>query len=93
MWCSFVTDPAASPLRVAFAVGRSLGPANRRNRLRRRLRALVARSAERAGVDSGWLLIGTNPSALEQTFESLGREVDALLQEVTAPTITRSGQR
>ena len=91
MWCSFVTDPAASPLRVAFAVGRSLGPATRRNRLRRRFRALVARSAERAGVDSGWLLI-TIPSALEQTFELLGREIDAPLQQVTVATNIRTDQ-
>ena len=71
LWCSFVNDPAASPLRVAFAVGRSLGPANRRNRLRRRLRVIVAAvgAASRGGQR---LAAHRQPSRvrLELTFES-----------------------
>jgi ribonuclease P protein component len=82
LWCSFVNDPAASPLRVAFSVGRSVGSATRRNRLRRRLRVIVAAAAPRAGIDGGWLMIGAKPTATELTFEQLRVEVDTLVQRV-----------
>jgi ribonuclease P protein component len=85
LWCSFVNDPAASPLRVAFSVGRSVGSATRRNRLRRRLRVIVAAAAARAGIGAGWLLIGATPTATELTFEQLSAEVETLVQRV-APT-------
>jgi ribonuclease P protein component len=35
-------DDGAEPPRVAYAIGRNVGPAVTRNRLRRRLRAIVA---------------------------------------------------
>jgi ribonuclease P protein component len=85
LWCTFVNDPAAAPLRVAFSVGRSVGPATQRNRLRRRLRALVTSSADRAGIGSGWLLIGARPAAAEQTFAALGTEVDSLFERILTP--------
>jgi ribonuclease P protein component len=79
LWCTFLNDPAAAPLRVAFAVGRQVGPATRRNRLRRRLRAIVAAIAPDVGLDHGWLLIGTTPAATEHTFETLRNETKTLL--------------
>jgi ribonuclease P protein component len=88
LWCSFVNDPAASPLRVAFSVGRSVGPATRRNRLRRRLRVIVAAAAPRAGIGGGWLLIGANPTATELTFDQLRDEVDTLVQRVAPVTVS-----
>ena len=87
MWCTFVNDPTASPLRVAFAIGRSVGSATQRNRLRRRLRALISVAAPQAGIAAGWLLVGGKPAAVELTFEKLGREVDALMSTLA----TRSG--
>ncbi len=44
LWCSFVLDPDLVPPQVAFAIGRAVGPAVSRNRLRRRLRAVLANS-------------------------------------------------
>ena len=88
MWCSFVNDPAASPLRVAFSVGRSVGSATRRNRLRRRLRVIVAAAAPRAGIDGGWLLIGAKPAAIELTFEQLCGEVDTLVERVAPAAVS-----
>lgn len=85
MWCSFVNDPAASPLRLAFSVGRAVGSATRRNRLRRRLRVIVAETMPHVGIDGGWLLIGAKPSATELTFEQLRVEVTTLVERV-APT-------
>jgi ribonuclease P protein component len=83
LWCNFLNDPAAVPLRVAFAVGRSIGPATRRNRLRRQLRAIVAAIAPDLGLRQGWLLIGALPAASKHTFVSLRSEVTSLLTKVT----------
>ncbi len=88
MWCSFVNDPAASPLQVAFSVGRSVGSATRRNRLRRRLRVIVAAAAPRSGLDGGWLMIGAKPAATELTFEQLRVEVDTLVQLVAPAAVS-----
>ncbi|MEO1056731.1 MAG: ribonuclease P protein component [Actinomycetota bacterium] len=41
LWCSFLPDPLIAPPCVGFAIPRSTGTAVRRNRLRRRLRALL----------------------------------------------------
>ena len=84
LWCRFLSDPAATPVRVAFAVGRSYGRATERNRLRRRLRAIVSDEAVRCDVGSGWLLIGARPSAKEHTFDELRSDVRRLLLAVGA---------
>ena len=61
---SVIADPAAVPPRVAFAVGRSVGSAPVRNRVRRRLRAL-ARAHELA---PGWYLIGASAPFARSPF-------------------------
>jgi ribonuclease P protein component len=86
LWCSFLNDSAAKPLRVAFAVGRSVGSATRRNRLRRRLRAIVAEVTPALGIDHGWLMIGTRPAASEHTYAALHAEVTSLLKHISSPT-------
>lgn len=80
LWCSFVPDPTLMPPQVAFAIGRRVGSAVRRNRLRRRLRALLAQ----ADVPPGLYLIGASARDCELTFDELGRRVDRLLERVTA---------
>lgn len=82
MWCNYLNDPEVVPLRVAFSVGRSIGPATRRNRLRRRLRAIVSMAAPAAGVTSGRMLIGAQPAAAERTFADLTDEVTELLSRI-----------
>ena len=42
LWVVFVADPSVQPPQVAFAFGRALGSAVQRNRVRRRLRAILA---------------------------------------------------
>jgi len=84
LWCSYVNDPSASPLRVAFSVGKAVGPATKRNLVRRRLRALVSATSEQLAMGSGWLLIGTKPGAAERTFVELFGEVSSLLNQVSA---------
>ena len=79
MWCRFLPDPAAVPPRVAFAIGRAVGPAVVRNRLRRRLRALLDGLAVAGSLTPGWLLVGATPTAPELTYDALGAEVRTLL--------------
>ena len=79
LWCTFLNDPTAVPLRVAFAIGRSIGPATRRNRLRRQLRAIVESIAPEVGAQHGWLLIGATPAVNKHTFATLRQEATSLL--------------
>lgn len=88
MWCRFLPDPATAPPRVAFAIGRAVGTAVTRNRLRRRLRALVADAAATGVLAPGWLLVGARPAAPELTYEQLAGEVLLLLR-----TVDRAGGR
>jgi ribonuclease P protein component len=78
LWCSFVLDPDLVPPQVAFAIGRAAGSAVSRNRLRRRLRALLATS----DVPPGLYLIGARVPACEHTFGELQQTVAALLDKV-----------
>jgi ribonuclease P protein component len=78
LWMSVIADPAASPPRVGFAVGRSAGSAPVRNRIRRRLRALARAHAE--VLMPGWYLVGADRSFLAVPFH------DAELDFVTALT-------
>ena len=75
MWCSFVDDPDVAPPQVAFAFSRALGNAVTRNRLRRRLRAILSN----ADVPNGLLLFGGRPPLGELTFAQLEIRVAALL--------------
>jgi ribonuclease P protein component len=76
LWCSFVPDPSSTPARVAFAIGRATGNAVKRNRLRRRLRAILSA----ADVPAGLLIVGAKPAATELTFA----ELETLVQQLVA---------
>ncbi|MET0805318.1 MAG: ribonuclease P protein component [Acidimicrobiales bacterium] len=67
--------------RVAFAVGRNVGPAVARNRLRRRLRALW-RDATPPGGD---YLIVAAPAAATATHAELARRLSAALDRLAVP--------
>ncbi|MDZ7674721.1 MAG: ribonuclease P protein component [Acidimicrobiales bacterium] len=63
-------DGASDRVEVAFAIGRAVGVAVVRNRLRRRLRVLMdERVAE--GLVPGHYLVGARPGAVELTFDQL----------------------
>ena len=56
LWVVFVADPSVQPPQVAFAFGRALGSAVHRNRVRRRLRAILAARSE--ALAPGLYLVG-----------------------------------
>jgi ribonuclease P protein component len=68
----------AEPPRVAYAVGRNVGNAVVRNRVRRRLRAAVAEHAET--LSPGWgYLVRASASAAEATYSELNDALRAAL--------------
>jgi ribonuclease P protein component len=63
---------------VAYALGRPIGTAVTRNRLRRRLRAILAGS----DVPPGLLMVGATPAIVELTFDQLTAHVGALVRRL-----------
>jgi len=76
-------DEAPEP-RVAYAVGRRVGKAVVRNRLRRQLRAVVG---DGAGLEPGAYLVAADPAAAKLSYEDLRTTV------VTAMTAASGGRR
>ena len=70
-------DPEAPP-RVAFAIGRRVGGAVVRNRIRRRLRALLAAS----DLPAGDYLVGATPAAVALSWDELSSQVSEVLQRI-----------
>jgi ribonuclease P protein component len=60
---------------VAYAVNRTVGGAVVRNRLKRRLRAIVAELARAGRLPGGAGLVGAGPAAADMTFEDLKASV------------------
>lgn len=76
LWCSYRYDPALSEARVAFAIARPVGTAVQRNRLRRRLRALL----EACDVPPGRWIIGADRAAVELSFDELRHSLATLVR-------------
>ena len=80
LWCTYLLDPVATPPRVAYALGRAIGPAVVRNRLRRQIRALL----DATSLPPGWYLIGAQPAAARRSRDELVFDVERLLDSVGA---------
>ncbi len=80
LWCTYLPDPSAMPPRVAYALGRAIGPAVVRNRLRRQLRALLAGET----LPPGLYLIGAQPGAARRSAGELAFDLSHLLVSVGA---------
>jgi ribonuclease P protein component len=72
--------PETGAPRVAFAVGRRVGPAVVRNRVRRRMRA-IARDLD---LPAGAYLISADPDTVNLDFSTLQQHVAAAAAEATA---------
>ena len=79
MRAPFGADERLSGAEVGFAIGRSVGPAVVRNRVRRRLRVLMR---DRALAD-GRYLISVSPAAADASFDELGCHLDAALARLS----------
>ena len=67
---------------MAFAISRAVGNAVTRNRLRRRLRAIISD----LGLPPGLYLIGCRPSASELQFEQIAATLGKLPGKVATPS-------
>ena len=80
MSLTWLPDAAGSPPRVAYAIGKRFGPAVARNRMRRRLRAVVQEQHET--IPPGAYLIGASPAAADLTHAELSATVAGALAQL-----------
>ncbi len=80
-------DPdSVGPPRAAFAIGRALGGAVVRNRIRRRLRAALRELQAAERLPAGTYLLGGSPDLAEMPWSALVAEVDRAVVAATAGT-------
>ncbi len=91
LWCTWCPDPDSPATFVAFAIGRAFGPAVRRNRIRRRLRALLGDIDRATPLPPGMLLIGAHSRAIELTFDQLAAQLDDLVRTIRASSSRSAG--
>jgi len=86
LWCTYLLDPPGTdtPPRVAFALGRALGPAVVRNRVRRQLRAMLRQASSVAPLPPGTYLFGAQPSAASRAFVELQFDLAQILRRLQA---------
>jgi ribonuclease P protein component len=71
---------ASSPPRVAYSVGKRVGPAVVRNRVKRRLRAIVADLAPGPGA----YLVSVRPEAAVRSYDELSVDVHGAFARLDA---------
>lgn len=76
---------------MAYAVGRRVGGAVRRNRLRRRLRAVMSQYGD--NLRSGSYMVGAGPEATSLSFEELRECVARALDDQRLLTRRTGGDR
>ena len=81
-------------VRFAYAIGRPVGPAVVRNRVRRRLRA-AAREIDIAtrGLPRGAYLVSVRPAAAHASYAALRDDLAAALRAVAADVPTDLAER
>ncbi len=88
LWCIAVVDEDATYPQVAYAFGRTFGSAVVRNRMRRRLRALLA--TQPGLLRPGWYLFGARPEIVDSTHQELSAMIAQLHQRIMSSS--RAGQ-
>ncbi len=76
-----VVGPAVEPPRVAFSVGRPVGNAVARNRVRRRLRAAMHEHADCLQPGAAYL-VRTTPGAANDDYAATSRALRAILTDL-----------
>jgi len=82
LWCTWCPDPDSTATSVAYAITRAYGPAVHRNRLRRRLRAILRDLDRTDELPPVMLLIGPRPRSIELTFDQIQQDLTSLVQEI-----------
>ena len=77
-------DASLDDARIGFALKRSLGPAVRRNRLRRRLRAACRATEAEVGIPPGLYLFSGRPDGMTVSFEAIRLDVRRLIASEVA---------
>ncbi|MCU1357077.1 MAG: ribonuclease protein component [Acidimicrobiales bacterium] len=78
---AYLADDDGEPVRVAYAIGKRVGGAVVRNRLRRRLRAVLAELADDPELlPSGAMVISAGPEVTGRTPDELRNDVRSLLE-------------
>ena len=77
-----LTDSSVQTAHVGYAIGRNVGGAVQRNRIRRQLRSLLDSRAKQ--LPAGWYLIGVQPRIASLSWNEIGEAVDHLLGKVAA---------
>jgi len=72
-----LTDSSLPNAHVGYAIGRNVGGAVLRNRIRRQLRALLEAKSDQ--LPAGWYLVGVQPRVSAMSWTDLGATVDQLV--------------
>lgn len=83
---------AGDPPRVAFSVGRSVGNAVTRNRVRRRLRAAVRDQHERMRPGSAYL-VSAAPRVIDDAYRDIVDTLGVLLERASADAGAAGAER
>jgi ribonuclease P protein component len=92
---TFLADEAELPPRVAYAVGKRVGTAVARNRVRRRLRAAVTQRHQGpvGPLPSGDYLVSAGAGAVTCTWSDLTAHLDRAMDAATQPAPRTDGTR
>jgi ribonuclease P protein component len=75
-----LTDSSLQNAHVGYAIGRNVGRAVLRNRIRRQLRSLLEAKSDQ--LPAGWYLVGAQPRVGTMSWTELGAAVDQLVVKV-----------
>lgn len=85
-----LVDPTLSFPHVGYAIGRQIGGAVERNRLRRRLRAIM--STHDMELAPGWYLFGVSGAARTYGYTQLEANVGRLIRGIRTRGVQKSEQ-
>lgn len=85
-----LVDPNLSFPHVGYAIGRQIGGAVERNRLRRRFRAIM--STHDMDLAPGWYLFGASVAVRTYGYPQLEANIGRLIRVIRTRGVQKSGQ-